>query len=124
MSTNAKIIFGYTDHMGNWNTTKEFIRWSDGYSEAVIPQLKEHTSTEKGVDVEGFNNAMKYNSWKLEEIPPEDSYSYRQMNYHYYIDQSNHARILCSVLKEDYSMYGKFGVMNMKVEKELVLNQP
>lgn len=121
MSTNAKIMFGYTDHMGYWNTTKVFIRWSDGYSEMVIPQLKEHTSTEKGVDVEAFNEAMKYDSWKLIDVT-DDSYSYGQQNYHYYIDQSNRGNIRCSVLKEDDTMFSKYGVINMKVEQELVLN--
>lgn len=123
MSTNAKIIFGYTDHMGHWQNIKKFVRWGDGYSEAVIPQLKEFTSVETGVDIEAFNAAMKYDSWKLEEIPAEDSYSFGQMNYHYFIDESNTGRILCSVLKEDWSMYSKYNVMNMRVEQELVLNE-
>ena len=119
MSTNAKIIIGYTDHTGYWNTTSEYVRWSDGYSEMVIPQLKEHI-TDKGIDINGFNDAMKYDSWKLEDIT-EESYQYGQMNYHYYIDQSNTSKIRVSVLKEDDSMFMKFTVMNMIVEKELVL---
>ena len=122
MSTNAKIMFGYTDHMGYWNTTQVFIRWSDGYSEMMLPQLKEHTSTEKGVDIEAFNEAMKYDSWKLEDIT-ENSYQYGQQNYHYYIDESNRGKIRCSVLKEDGTMFSKYGVINMKVEQELVLNE-
>lgn len=121
MSTNAKIIFGYTDHMGYWNVEKEYVRWSDGYSEMMLPQLKEFTSTEKGVDIEAFNDAMEYNSWKLEDVT-DDSYSYGQMNYHYYIDTSNRAKIRCTVLKEDGDFYSKYGVMNMVVERELVLN--
>ena len=121
MSTTAKIIIGYTDHMGYWNTTEEYVRWQDGYSEAVIPQMKEHTSADTGFDIEAFNDAMPHESWKLNKIPPEDSYNFRQMNYHYYIDQSNWNRIVCSVLKEDFSMYSKFNVMNMQVEQELVL---
>jgi hypothetical protein len=121
MATNCKLIIGYTDHMGYWQTTQEFVRWSDGYSEMVIPQLKEHTSNETGVDIASFNEAMEYDSWKLQEIPAEESYSYGQMNYHYFIDQSNWNNIRCSVLKEDWSMYEKFNVCNMIVEQELVL---
>ena len=121
MSTTAKIIIGYTDHMGYWNTTEEYVRWQDGYSEAVIPQMKEHTSSETGFDIEAFNDAMPHDSWKLNKIPPEDSYSFRQQNYHYYIDESNWAKIRVSVLKEDHEMFNKFNVMNMVVEQELVL---
>lgn len=121
MGTNCKVIFGYTDHTGHWNTIKEFVRWMDGYSEMMIPQIREHTSEETGFSIASFNNAMKYNSWKLEEIPPEDSYQYGQMNYHYFIDQSNRANIRVSVLKEDYSMYEKYNVCNMMVEQELIL---
>ena len=58
MSTNAKLIFGYTDHMGNWNVEKRYIRWSDGYSDAVVSTLREFTSAEKGVDIETLNQAM------------------------------------------------------------------
>ena len=121
MSTNAKIIFGYKDQYGHWTVEKEFVRWADGYSEMVLPQLKEFTTTEKGVDVEAFNNAMKYNSWKLEDIT-ENSYQYGQMNYHYYIDESNRAKIRCTVLKEDSEFFNKYNVMNMVVEQELILN--
>lgn len=121
MSTNCKVIFGYTDHNGYWQVTREFVRWSDGYSEMMIPQLREHTSKETGLNIASFNDAMEYDSWKLEEIPLEDSYQYGQMNYHYYIDQSNCNCIRVSVLKEDYSMYEKYGVCNMMVEQELTL---
>ena len=62
MSTNAKIIFGYKDQFGHWTVEHEFVRWSDGYSEMVLQQLKEFTNTEKGVDVEAFNEAME--EWK------------------------------------------------------------
>lgn len=119
MSTNAKIIIGYTDHTGYWNTTQEFVRWSDGYSEMVIPQLREHL-TDAGIDIAGFNDAMKYDAWKLTDIT-DNSYEYGQMNYHYYIDQSNTNKIRVSVLVEDDAMFMKYNVMNMKVEKELVL---
>lgn len=121
MSTNCKVIIGYTDHMGHWNIIKEFVRWSDGYSEMMLPQIQQFTNRENGFDIEAFNEAMEYDSWRLTEIPSEDSYSYGQMNYHYYIDQSNTARILCSVLKEDWSMYSKYDVVNMRLDKELVL---
>ena len=121
MSTNCKIIFGYTDHNGYWQVTREFVRWSDGYSEMMIPQLREHTSKETGVDIETFNDAMEYDSWKLEEIPAEESYQYGQMNYHYYIDESNTTKIRVSVLKEDDAMFNRYGVMNMTVEQELIL---
>ena len=123
MSTNAKIIFGYKDQYGHWTVEKEFVRWADGYSEMMLPQLKEFTSTEKGVDIEAFNEAMKYDSWKLEDIT-ENSYQYGQMNYHYYICESNCARITCAVLKEDMDFYSKYGVDNMTVEfEEVVLNE-
>ncbi len=121
MSTNCKVIIGYTDHMGYWNTTSEYVRWMDGYSEMMLEQIKEHTSIENGFDITAFNEAMPHKSWELKEIPAEESYQYGDMNYHYYIDDSNYARILCSVLKEDFSMYSKFNVMNMQVEQELIL---
>lgn len=122
MSTNAKIIFGYNDQFGNWIPTREFVRWSDGYSEMMIPQLKQFT-TENGIDIKAFNDAMEYKNWKLEDIT-EDSYIYGQMNYHYYINESNTAKIRLTVLKEDNEFYSKFHVANMKVEfEELVLNE-
>ncbi|WP_458454407.1 hypothetical protein [Methanobrevibacter sp.] len=121
MSTNCKVIIGYTDHMGHWNITNEFIRWSDGYSEMMIPQIKQFTNEKNGFDIASFNEAMEYDSWRLTEIPSEESYDYGQMNYHYLIDQSNRGKILCSVLKEDWSMYEKYDVMNMRVEQELIL---
>ena len=83
--------------------------------------MKEFTSAEAGFDIEAFNDAMPHDSWKLHKIPPEDSYSFRQQNYHYYIDESNWAKIRVSVLKEDNDFYNKFNVVNMIVEQELVL---
>lgn len=121
MSTNAKLIIGYTDHMGYWNTTEEYVRWKDGYSEAVLPTLKKFTSAEKGLDIETLNNEMEHITWQFEKIKDEDRYSFGNMNYHYYIDQSNRAEIRCTVLKEDGKFYEKYGVMNMIVEAELVL---
>ena len=121
MATNAKLIIGYTDHYGNWIVEKEYVRWMDGYSEAVIPLLKEYTTPDKGVDVQAINDNVEYSSWKFEEI--EDCYSIGQMNYHYYIDQSNLAKIRCTVLKEDGEFFDKYGVMNMQVEQELIIGE-
>lgn len=42
MSTNCKIVVGYTDHMGHWNVEKEYVRWSDGYLTAILPILREY----------------------------------------------------------------------------------
>lgn len=121
MSTNAKIIFGYTDHMGYWNVIEEYVRWQDGYSEAVLPALK--YMVKFGLDIEDLNEKMgERRSWRFDRIKEEDSYNFGNMNYHYYIDKSNGAKICCTVLKEDSDFYSKFGVMNMVVEKELVLN--
>ena len=123
MATNAKLIIGYTDHYGNWNTTEEYVRWMDGYSEAVIPLLKEHTTPDKGVDITAINDNVEYESWKFNEIPIKDCYKYGQMNYHYYIDQSNLAKIRCTVLKEDGEFFDRYGVMNMQVEQELIIGE-
>lgn len=119
MSTNCKIIFGYKDHMGNWNVEKEYYRHYDGYSEAVIPLLKKYTSAENGVDVPAMNEVAEYDGHKFEEI--QDSFGFGNCNYHYYIDQSNRGKIKCTVLKEDSEFFNKYFVMNMVVEMELVL---
>ena len=119
MSTNCKLIFGYTDHTGNWNVEKEYYRHYDGYSEAIIDLLKAFTSTEKGVDVEAINKIAKYDGHKFEEI---EAYGFGDCNYHYYIDESNRAKIICTVLKEDGEFFNKYNVMNMVVEQELILN--
>lgn len=119
MSTNCKIMIGYTDHCGWWHTEKGFYRHYDGYSEAIIPLLKEFTSVEKGVDINGMNDVAKYDSHKFEEL--ENPYEYGNTNYMYFIDQSNRGNIRCTVLKEDLEFSKKYNVDNMIVEKELVL---
>ena len=119
MSTNAKLIIGYTDHMGNWQVEKEYYRHYDGYSEAIIPLLQKHTSAEHGVDITAMNDEAEYDGHKWEEI--QDTFNMGTCNYHYYIDSSNRAKIKCTVLKEDSEFFNKYYVMNMLVEQELVL---
>ena len=119
MSTNCKLVFGYTDYMGWWIPQKTYYRHYDGYSEAVLPALKKFTSVEKGVDIDALNESMEYVSWEFEEVTDEDNIG--QMNYHYLIDDSNRGEIKCTVLKEDLEFSKKYCVGNMMVEQELVL---
>ena len=119
MNTNCKLIIGYTDHMGYWNTTEEYYRHFDGYTEAILPLLQEYTNTEKGVDITAMNKIAKHDSHKFEKI--EDGVNFGNTNYMYYIDQSNRAKIRCNILSEDDEMYEKYHVMNYKVEQELTL---
>ena len=119
MSTNCKILIGYTDHMDWWHTEKAYYRHYDGYRRAIIPLLQEFTSSEKGVDITAINNNAEYNSHKFEEL--NNPYDYGDTNYMYYIDQSNRNEIKCTVLKEDLEFSKKYGTSNLTVAGELIL---
>lgn len=119
MGTNCKIIIGYVDHWGNWNSTKAYYRHYDGYDTAIVPLLQEFTSAEKGVDIDAMNEVAEYDSHEFEEL--ENTWDYGTTNYMYYIDQSNRGKICCTVLAEDMDYYRKYCVSNMKVVRELVL---
>ena len=119
MATTCKLIFGYTDHMGNWNIEKEFYRHYDGYSEAVIPLLQKFTTAENGIDIDAMNKIAEYEGHKFELI--EDCFDFGNTNYMYFIDESNRAKIRCTVLKEDNDFFNKYFVSNYLVERELIL---
>ena len=119
MGTNCKLIIGYTDHMGWWIPQETYYRHYDGYSEAVLPALKEFTSAENGVDIPALNESMEYDSHKFELV--EETFGMGNCNYHYLIDDSNRGKIKCTVLKNDLEFYKKYCVDNMRVEQELVL---
>ena len=115
MGTKCKLIFGYTDHTGWWNETEAYYRHYDGYTEAIIPLLKEH-----GADVTTMNLEAKYEGHKWEKL--ENSYDgVTRPDYIYYIDCSNTNKIRCTVLQSDLSFYKKFGIDNYRVYMELVL---
>ena len=119
MATTCKLIIGYVDNFGYWNVTEEYYRHYDGYSEAVLPLLKEFTTADNGVDIDGMNAIAEYESHKFERI--EDGFNFGNTNYMYFIDESNRGKIRCSILKEDNDFFNKYLVSNYLVEKELIL---
>lgn len=112
MSTSCKVIIGYTDHMGNWNTTEEYVRWSDGYIEAVLPILKEYKS-----EFLNYNKTAEYNSWKFEKITDNEIIN---GEYQYYLDISN-SGIRCTIIKLDWDFYSKYNVDSYKIIKECTI---
>ena len=102
MSTSCKLIIGYTNNTGYWNVSKEYIRWSDGYDEAIIPILKKY----KG-NIAEINENMDYDSWKFELIKPNERI---EGEYLYYLDMSNTSKIRCSIVKLDWDFFEKYGV--------------
>lgn len=116
MSTHAKLIIGYTDHMGNWNITKEYYRNSDGYTEAVKPLLLQYAD-----DIEAMNNAAEYDSHQWEEIP--DDVYYGDCEFQYYLDVSDKGNVRCSIIQEDWEFYSKYGASSYKVIDEFIIKE-
>lgn len=114
MSTNCKLVIGYTDHMGYWNVEKEYVRWMDGYQQAIKPLLQKH----KQNIVSYLDENAEYDSHKFTEIGYNDRISAEWI---YYLDVSNHAKIRCSIVALDWEFYSKYGVDSYKVIEELVL---
>lgn len=104
MSTKAKICTGYTDHMDEWIFQQCYYQHYDGYPENMIPLLKE-------------------NKFKLDEIfeKLDDFFPLRGEEFIYYIDNSDHGKIRCTVLGLDWQWYKKYGVDHYIVLDELIL---
>lgn len=116
MSTHAKLIVGYTDHMGHWKITKEYRRHMDGFTEAVKPLLLQYAD-----DIEAMNNAVKCRSYQWEEIP-DDAY-YGDLEFQYYLDVSDRRNIRCSIIQEDWEFYSKYGASSYNVIDEFIIKE-
>lgn len=115
MATNCKLIIGYKDHTNWWNETEAYYRHYDGYTEAIVPLLKEHKA-----DITTMNDVAEYDGHKWEKL--ENSYDgVTRPDYLYYIDASDLGNIRCTVLEDDIEFYKHYGISNYKVKMELVL---
>ena len=114
MATKCKLVFGWTTHMNNWEFEKTYIRWYDGYPEAIVPLLKEYKA-----DVEAMNKSVEENSHEFSEL------EYFEVggipDFIYYVDKSDLGNIRCTVLGGDLEFYNKYGITNYKVIKEFTL---
>ena len=127
MSTHAKLIKGYTDHMGNWIQDEKYYRNSDGYTEAVKPLIIKYVKevlVKTGADISEFikkwNADMEYRSWEWEEIK---EYGFGDCEYQYYLDTSNRAEIRVSIVALDWDFYGKYRVDSYKVIDEFTITE-
>ena len=114
MATRCRLVYGWTNHMDRWEFQKSFIRWYDGYPEAIIPLLMEHKA-----DIGNMNNAVDDVSHEFCEL--ESFENGVTPDYIYYVDMSDTANIRCTVLGGDLEFYNKYGITNYKVIKEFTL---
>ena len=113
MSTNCKLVIGHTDHTGHWVVENEYIRWKDGYTEAIKPLLHQF----KG-NVDEMNENARYESWKFEEFSGDTIVN---PEFVYLLDISNLMKVKCSILAIDWDFYYKYGVDSYKVVCEGIL---
>ena len=113
MGTRAKIVIGHTDHTGYWNVDKEYIRWKDGYIDAIKPILHQF----KG-NIGEYNATAKYPSWEFAEITDGVRF---EAEFIYYLDLSNLLKVRCSIISIDWDFYAKYGETSYKVIWEGIL---
>jgi len=95
----ALIIEGYTNHIDEWVNEKLYFTWYDGYPEHILPLLQ----------------AENYGEFEeISEFPfPQSIYDFV-----YYIDGSNRAKRLYTVLGYDWEFHRKYNVTSFKIIKE------
>lgn len=113
MSTNCKIIFGYTNHTNEWVETKTYQRHMDGYPEAILPIIRENIPAKMPNQL---NDEIEHTRHKFEELEYSRD-GITGVDYIYYIDVSNYRKIRVTVLGLDWEFYSMYNVDNYKVEK-------